>query len=457
MTERINGDFGLDGIVGSYLSYYVITDSVDIGRNYKDTGNIVILRDHPASSYLGENEYGNLEDEQYPGAYLYTDLYVGDEHIAGGYGFNSPLTRDRILNLPDELEKLKDDVNNLKQSSDQDNPGIDDPTTSDNRITVDNVYNIVDTGDKQFKLDFNKGTQQLSFFVTHKPTINDITLTYEIHNPITGDIYYYDQSKTEMEYNEVTRTHVYSYLVFDYEGNDDLSAFYMTYSFDVKGRTQNNSSIYDNDFIGTFYEPVPIIFNDPSPAYPVTFEDMVIVKDPNYHPDVVQRRIKVNFSGTIQDKFMENSHFEGIIRYRIHLITQNSTKVSKDVCRMAFTFPCFYSVGTNVPWDLINSNNSQWSSFIMTHDHDSQSITFRHFEETSLPEILLVPQRILGKTLDKKDIVCVLEQSGVRFEWDTSNGSGLVLGLNGDPAIIYYQLTSPHPYKGDVTWNFSIQ
>lgn len=455
MAERINGDFGLDGIIGSYLSYYVITDSVEIGRHYKDTGNIVILRDHPASSYIGENEYGNIQDENYPGAYLYTDLYIGDEHVAGGYGFNSPLTRDRILNLPEELKKLETKVDNIISTDNPDNPET--PETTDNRIRVNDNYNIVDTGDKQFKLILDEGTQELSFFVTHKPTINEVTLTYEAINPVSGNIEYYEQSKTEIDYAEVTRSKQYSYLIFDYEGNDDLQGFYMTYSFDVKGRSLNNSSIYDNDFIGAFNNPIPIIFNDTSSAYPVTFEDMVIVKDPNYSPDVVQRRIKVNFSNVIQEKFVANSFYEGIIRYRIHLITFNSTKISKDICRMAFTYPCFYSIGTNVPWDLINSNNEQWKSFIMTHDTNPVRITFNHTGGNILPEMLLVPQQILGKSLDKKDIICELEQSGVKFEWDTSNGSGNVLALNSDNNVIYYLLTSPHPYKGTVTWNFSIQ
>lgn len=454
-----NGQFPLIDIpkdeTRSYLSYYVITDTPSTAREYKDTGSIVILTNHPAKNpedFVGENEYGDKFAIEYPGTYLYTDLYVGDEHIAGGYGFDSPFTRDQILSLPDKLQKIEERIDGYHLGEDNETPDNPGESKEQKTVQVDPIYNIVDTGDKLFELSLDETDQSLSFLVSHKPIIRNAVLTYVVENQLTGETYYYEQLP-DLDYREVTKSKKYSYITFDYEGNDDLYAFYITYSFDIKGYTPNNSSDYDNDFIGSFAKPIKIDYNNG------VIEDLHVLKDPSYHPDVVQRRIRIYFNKEIQDKFVENSYFEGIIRYRLHVLTTSKTltKISFDICKLGFTFPCFYKVGKPDSWESINSSSTDWGSFIMVPQNDSVRVMFRHEGETEDYEYLLVPQTILKHTLDLLDINCVLDTSNVKFKWATDDDGFKLDALNRDKQINYYKLRSPQKYKGQVIWNFSIE
>ena len=152
-------------------------------------------------------------------------------------------------------------------------------------------------------------------------------------------------------------------------------------------------------------------------------------------------------------------YFEGIIKYRLHVLTTSKTltKISFDICRLGFTFPCFYKVGKSDSWESINSSSTDWGSFIMVPQNDSVRVMFRHEGETEDYEYLLVPQTILKHTLDLLDINCVLDTSNVKFKWATDDDGFKLDALNRDKQINYYKLRSPQKYKGQVIWNFSIE
>lgn len=417
----------------SYLNNYIITDSIDVVRKHKDTGNVIILTDHASQSKnncVNESEYNTNIDEKSL-AYLYTDLYIGDEHIAGGYGFDSPFTRNVILNLPNVIDRVEDKLDNHIKKHDFVNP-TDSSQDNNKSVSVNETHNIIDVDEKRFTLSMEQNTQQLLFTVSHKPSINKAVFTYTYNGK------FYEQG-SELEYSAISKSKNYSYLTVDYTGSANIRSFYITYS--VGGNI-------DYEFIGGINNQIDI--NDTS-----IVEDLHVISDPIYNSDTVNKRFRIKFNNKIKEKFIANASKEGVVKYNINLTTTSPIKISKSICTLGFTYPCFYNIGRNITDDIITSSSDSVGDFIMIPGGDSVRISFNHDESEADYETILVPQGIVKHMVNIRDIKCRLDSSNVTFDWIDGGGESIAFSKTTNK-INYYKLISPQKYKGNVIWNFSI-
>ena len=101
------------------ISYYIITDSKQEVINNDGTGNIIVL----TSDGKGATTEDVLNSDN---SYLYyRDLYVGDEHIAGGFGFKDITTRDNILFDIKDLQKSVVNINEIFEEGNEDAEDMD--------------------------------------------------------------------------------------------------------------------------------------------------------------------------------------------------------------------------------------------------------------------------------------------------------------------------------------------
>ena len=434
------------------IDKYIITDNKSTVRANADTGNIVILTNNNGTG-LSDEEYDQNDENHF-----YNDLYIGDEHIAGGYGFTSPFVRDKILALPGQLQTLTEKVESYHKDS---ITGGDNGDNSliEQKITIDPEYYKIDTGDKKYELILDEATQQLSFHTTQKPTISNIVLTYVVEPP-SGPIRYYDDIPDSIHKvtDNVNAVHKYSYITFDYEGNDDIESFYLSYNYEVTGKEFTDSDIYTSwydyslDFLGKFNEPLNV---NESKAGLYEVEDLYRLKDPEYNPNINQKRYKITFGDKIYNRFATSiGNKEAIINMKLHVITTNKTKISKSFKRWTFTHPCLFFTDSNPDETHGNANSSNSNSFILTHNTPAVRVSFSHNAQDSYC-ILYVPQSILNKYFDEEDLVCEVAGSGIKIKWESGGKSENMLGVNMQE-IQYRKFYSTQKYKGITVWNFSL-
>ena len=128
------------------ISYYIITDSKQEVINNDGTGNIIVL----TSDGQGATNEDVLNSDS---SYLYyRDLYVGDEHIAGGFGFKDITTRDNILF---DIKGLQDSVVNINEILANSNIS----NIADNKLSIDTRHDSFTIDNTDYVLEITESNK----------------------------------------------------------------------------------------------------------------------------------------------------------------------------------------------------------------------------------------------------------------------------------------------------------
>lgn len=169
---NINNNYGLNLQENNRIINYIITDNSDEVKNNDGLGNIII--------YTSDNGEGAVNNDAIKTSY--NNLYIGDEHIATGFGFKNTTDRDYtysyigyILNYADiinnnlsvsysytlELAKQLNNINELNLSIDENKNSF---------IINDTKYKLEKTKDNTLYIN-----KQIEFIV------NDVKVYYDIY------------------------------------------------------------------------------------------------------------------------------------------------------------------------------------------------------------------------------------------------------------------------------------
>lgn len=367
--------------------YLIINDSDRLNDDdIKDGGNIIILD-------TGER----------------TDIYIGDEHIAGGYGFNEEETPNEILERIKVLEeKTWEDGYKSNQTE----------TETHNPVTIDNKDNkiFIDDCIYELKLKDIEDSQELYIDKYVRPSIFDIEFWYIK----SGQEVKYEAG--EMICDSVgVNSCIPSRIIFNYNGSYDL--------------TENDIKIITND------NSLRILEIEKTS---ISINDRIL--DDTISDKIRQKRIIITFSNKDKENFISKiGNQECVVNLSIKVELENNTiNLTKQFSTWSFTYPCIYGTEMSSFYDELSDNHNVFSLTF----NNSCEVMFNH-GNTETYGFVYVPKNVLGKYIEVKDIICLSNSSNIRFSWKMVNSRTF-------SKVHYWALQTPQQYKGDVTWTFSL-
>ena len=415
------------------LKDYIITKNPQVLLQNEDTGNIIV--------YMSDGEpfsFGDFENNEY------RDLYIGDEHVAGGYGFKNISVRNDILNkvteeFPDNFVTIDDRLKVIEQVFGSIGDDYNDPN-----IVVNPLYNTFETSYGVYKLDYQNG--ELRVVNDVKPNIFDIKLTFG-----TGD-------------NEVTVTdkEVYNHSIFDplklskitfiYEGTAEPEAFYISHRGLIK-----HSYEYDIDDVGKYNNPIKMNFtrmnwgqdNDDEPTTKMIkdINSLYFLKNPNKYPNSVQILVEILFNDwEIFGSDLTNYEDEYLLRMGI--IDKNNKKVVKTIGHMTVSYPFYFGTSVGKP-DIDTTVKEVFTQKFFNNFEDINDMTFYH-STSATTGWLFVPKTVFGVPLGRPTIWYEGDIT-LKTKWENKEYNCLI----GQQDYIVYN--TPNMYAGEVSWKIKLE
>ena len=128
---------------GTPINNFIITDKQLVVSNADAEGDLIV--------YLSDGHGVTEEDIT---STEYRDLYIGDEHIAGGFGFKDITTREEFIekckNNSSQLENISNQVNSIKNVLTNINV---------NPIEVDKKNNLIVVDNEEYELEINQANK----------------------------------------------------------------------------------------------------------------------------------------------------------------------------------------------------------------------------------------------------------------------------------------------------------
>lgn len=245
------------------IGNYIITNNAQVLANADDTGDIII--------YVSDGE--PFSDNDFDNA-KYHDLYIGDEHVAGGFGFKDIKTRNNILtNVSDLLTRVSQAETKIQYIIDNEN-------TSENEgpnLNIESRYSYIETSNGKYWLNYDNETGNLRVLYDELPNLSNIKVTYDANKIAATD---------NNPINLFLPLNL-SNIEFIYSGTEDPVSFYIYYTKNANGKS------IDYDFAGKY--DTPINLNSLSFSFPlknVTKEYVLL--NPNKNPNTREISIKID-------------------------------------------------------------------------------------------------------------------------------------------------------------------
>lgn len=150
----------------SYINNYIVTDNPNILEQSDNSGNMIIYVTSDGSSPIENDIIASS-------SYTYKDLYIGDEHIAGGFGFKDISTRNEVIEqvgyMYSYFPDIQSDIETLKEVTQKEI----------NQITIDDKNDLIKINNEEYKLNITDGNK-LQIKHSSRLTINSCKLYFKI-------------------------------------------------------------------------------------------------------------------------------------------------------------------------------------------------------------------------------------------------------------------------------------
>lgn len=374
------------------ISYYIITNSKQEVINNDGTGNIIVL----TSDGQGATDEDVLNSDS---SYLYyRDLYVGDEHIAGGFGFKDITTRDKVLF----------DIKGLQESV----VTINEILTNSNISNIANTKLSIDTRNDSFTIDNTDYVLEIT--ESNKLRLNRIDrLSFE-QIKLCSDSKTLEEDNLVIPVNSSIRFNKLEFVCSGSYPLYDLTLF-STKNTQNYNLTESNSLIY-NEYHQSF-DTESTAFTG---KYEISFDDKPII----FSSSVVQE-VQLHIA-------LSNTNGESIVKY-----------LPKIIFKAPFYWMCsgYFDSNSNIS----NVVNKQYG---LTEGNPTKfEMKFEHgLEETY--GWLFIPYQYLTSNSNIELLFDGNLQIKTNWElmWD--------ININN---INYKTFRTSVPYKGDVSWLLTIK
>lgn len=434
------------------IKEYIITSNPNVLQNQDDTGNIVI--------YISNGEpfsFGDFDNE------TYRDLYIGDEHIAGGFGFRDIKTRNNILaSVTEDLPALISDLDDRLQHIEVVFGSIGDDYQDPNLI-VNPLYNTFETSFGVYELVYENGEMRVVNDL--KPTISDVDIEFLHEEYIDPEITDIDK-KTEDEINEEVyenslkkqefirkyslKDGVYGHNVFQpfsikkisfiYDGTADIESFYISY----RGTKEER---YDTDFAGQWNNPITMDFSKKKWEAPIkTVKKEYFLTDPNKYPNEVQQLIEIEFN----DDWLMLGEFPIEDEYviRLAIIDKKNRKTVKTIAKVAISAPILF--GTSEKYLEPDDAQANLSEAILSSFNQNITLNIYHGNDCPKYAWLYVPMNIFGKPVNFHPSIWYIDEIIVKTDWTYYTSKVAVPNQT-----LYRVYHSPNKYVQKTKWELS--
>lgn len=374
------------------ISYYIITDSKQEVINNDGTGNIIVL----TSDGQGATSEDVLNSDS---SYLYyRDLYVGDEHIAGGFGFKDITTRDNILSYIKDLQNSVVNINEILANSNISN-------IDDNKLSIDTRHDSFAIDNTDYVLEITE-SNKLRLNRIDRLSFDQIKLYSDVKT-----------LETENLVIPVNSSITFNKLEFVCSGSYPLADLTVFSTKDTQNYnlSESNSLIY-NEYHQSF-DPESTAFTG---KYEISFDDKPI-------------------------KFSSSTNKE--VQLHIALSDTNGESIVKYLPKIIFKAP-FYWMCSGYFDSNSNISNIDNKQYGLTEGNPTKfEMKFEHgLEETY--GWLFIPHQYLTSNSNIELLFDGNLQIKTNWElmWD--------ININN---INYKTFRTSVPYKGDVSWLLTIK
>lgn len=245
------------------IGNYIITNNAQVLANADDTGDIIIYVSD--GEPFSDNDFDNEK---------YHDLYIGDEHVAGGFGFKDIKTRNNMItNVSNLLTRVSQAETKIQYLIDNENQtNVEGPN-----LKVESRYSYIETSYGKYWLDYDAKTGNLRVLNDELPNLSDIKVTYNTNKIASLD---------NNEINVFSNVNL-SNVEFIYSGTEDPVSFYIYYTKTIGTKST------DYDFAGKYDSPVNL--NSLSFSFPLkNAVKEYMLTNPNKNPNTKQFLIKID-------------------------------------------------------------------------------------------------------------------------------------------------------------------
>lgn len=219
------------------INEYIITSNSNVIHEMDGSGNIIV--------YIDNNGNGALVNDLTKNTYNH--LYIGDEHIASGFGFKNPSDRDYAysyigytLNYANNLNENINEINNtIKQLSNTNN--------TSSKLSIDQSRNYIVYNNRRYEINV---TNDNVLYITNNTSfdIKESKLYFDIiseNNVISQDNYIslLEQNKINIPVNYTIKI---KKLILIFSHNKNITGFNISCKFNNNNGDITNIDVYDN-------------------------------------------------------------------------------------------------------------------------------------------------------------------------------------------------------------------
>lgn len=406
----------------TYINYYITNQTTRLIES-GDNGDLIIY----VSDGTGVFDQDRKRETDLNNTY--TDIYVGNEHIAGGFGFKDIETRNNVLSDIVNITKLEEEhYLEVKQeltyiSNSKINP-----------VTINETKRFIqlDNGD-EYELKMNS-RNEISLVKNHRITINDIEIVYLLNNETEEHVLKLsDKTKFVSTFDDIK---IVGFNVIT-ESSDYVTSFNLAY---VMPKFDKNMSIGID-----ITKPIDSTTAD---------ELCVSITDINYKLSEDEKYVwlstfKERFEQPITIKCYNNLNYD--IKFRLIARTKNYDSAVIYTPSFKFIHPIYYFVYENYTIPVLITDIPDVKTLIEYNFNENIRLKFNHINESY--GFVLIPR--YWYDLGYRPEFYFYDQLSIKTSFNYGDIETNSLTINDQNYIIY---RTPNKYKnGLVEWDLNLR
>lgn len=423
-TIGTSGNSLIEGLTNSYINNYIITSNPNEIINAGDTGDIIVFVSN------GKGIFSQDKEKPESNITPYTDIYIGNEHIAGGFGFKDIKTRENVLTDITRIEEKADtyyDVLNTEISQIRE--------SKENPIGVHEGKRFIrlDNGD-EYELSITSNNI-LYYTKHHRITVNDIEILYYLNNDMEGEPFVINKNTKDLKISVFDTVQVVGLNIVT-ETSDDIlriDLHYIAPNFD--------------DNIGTKEGKLTTVgkYTDYNLVYKIHEENFENKTAPGEEKYVWLERFSITFDEAYSISAKDHMNYD--FQFRVDVKTDRYDSATLYTPPISFTHPIFYYNDVNNLFTPIYES-SGLNEIDNVKIGEDNLITINHGTTPSYG-CILVPYYFVD---DLYNIDFYYEdQLIIRTDFDLFTD----IEINNSE-VFYKPYRTPNKYMGEIKWRFKL-
>lgn len=417
-----------EGLTNSYINNYIITANPNEIINAGDTGDIIVFVSNGKGIFNQDKE--KSDDLLTP----FTDIYIGNEHIAGGFGFKDINTRDNVLK---NIARLEETTNTHYEILNSEITNIRESKSNPIQVHAGKRFIKMNNGD-EYELAIT--TNNILYFVKHhRATINDIEIRYYL-NDEKDMIRTIDSTSDDINISVFDTMNIIGFSVV-VEASDNISRLDLNYIMPN----------LDDDVITGEGKTITIgNFNVNAPVYQIHEEFFKLPENAEEQKYVWLERFDIDLkdeNGNLKPYAISAvNHNNYDFQFKVNVKTDKFDSSSFYTNKLSFTNPVFYFNHTNE--HAIINDLSLLNDIDFVKIDEENTVVINHGETASYG-FIMIPYYFVNELYDIS--FYYEDQLVIKTDFDLCPDVRI-----NNTDVDYKQYRTPHKYTGVITWRFKL-